>query len=105
MSFRSLIKPEVRRHLRFDDTACRKLHDCFAPSAQAIDLVPHMAEIYAKYAFVRVHETKRVELKPWCTGEHGKHGQNIALLAARQRRSAKHPKSAGRGKYAVPFFP
>src|SRR5262249_25939607 len=65
----------------------------------------HMADIDAEYAFVRVHETNRIELKPWRVGEHGKDGQEIAFLAARERRNAKHPESAGRGKHAVPLFP
>src|SRR5262249_14983358 len=59
----------------------------------------------AEHAFVRVHETNRIELKPWSVGKHGKYGQDIAFLAARERRNAKDPKSAGRGKYAVSFFP
>ena len=64
MRLRSLIKPEARRDLWFDDTGCRELHQRIAPSAQAVDLTPHMAEIDAEYAFVRVHELERIELKP-----------------------------------------
>src|ERR1700751_114240 len=83
MRLRRIIKLEARRHLRSNDIACRKFHQCFAPFAQAIDLVPQMADIYAEYAFVRVHETNRIELKPWSVGKHGKYGQDIAFLAGR----------------------
>src|SRR5579872_5556912 len=64
-----------------------------------------MTEIDAEYALVRVHELKRIELKPRCVGQHGKHGKKIAFLAARERRNAEHPHPAGRGKHPVSFFP
>jgi hypothetical protein len=54
MCLRRFIEPEALRDLWLDDALPPQIQELGRPTAQALDLTPHMSEIDAKHALIGV---------------------------------------------------
>src|SRR5580692_10819558 len=75
-----LAKAERPRDPRLDSAFLPKPYELIHPASDAITFVPHMPQVDAEDAFVRVHQGERIELEPRCAGKHRHHAEHAPSL-------------------------
>src|ERR1700722_15595514 len=105
MRLRSFGEREGARDLRLDGALCPQVQELIGPLALATDLTPHMAEVDAEDALVRIHQRQRVEMKPGDAGKRSQHSEQAAFLAAHGRGNTEYAKPSCRCENAISFLP
>src|ERR1700722_20377101 len=99
MRSRRLGELERARDPRLDGALLPEPYELIHPAGGAISFVPHVPQVDAKDALVRVHQGERIELKPGPPSNHRHHPEHSPGLIRGGRRSAKNSKSTcGREK-------
>ena len=98
------LKLERSRDPGLDGALTPQPHKLIHPAGHAIDFIPHVAEVDAEDAFVRVHQGERIELEPRGAGEHRHHAEHAPSLVRGRRRSAENSKPARGRQQPIAFL-
>src|SRR5580693_4321147 len=99
-----LAKAENPRDPGLDGALTPQPHKLIHPTGHAIDFIPHVAEVDAEDAFVRVHQGERIELEPRGAGEHRHHAEHAPSLVRGRRRSAENSKPTRGRQQPIAFL-
>src|SRR5215471_9798191 len=105
MRKRRFVEAEAARDHRLDGALHPQFEQLTGPSADAVDLAPHVPEIDTEHALVRIHEGERIERNPWRAREQREHAEQVALLTGRGRGNAERAQPSGRGEHAEALLP